>query len=93
MPEPAIQADKLVREFKKGPRAVDGIDLAVAAGRDLRLPRPERRRQVDDRAHADDAAAADLRHRSRRRLRRRRRGRRCGCTSARRCRRPRSTRS
>jgi ABC-2 type transport system ATP-binding protein len=28
----AIEADGLVREFKKGPRAVDGIDLAVAAG-------------------------------------------------------------
>ena len=32
MPEPAIQADKLVRQFKKGPRAVDGIDLAVEPG-------------------------------------------------------------
>ena len=39
MPEPAIQADELVRQYKKGPRAVDGIDLAVAARRDLRLPR------------------------------------------------------
>jgi ABC-2 type transport system ATP-binding protein len=29
---PAIQAEQLVREFKKGPRAVDGIDLAVAPG-------------------------------------------------------------
>jgi ABC-2 type transport system ATP-binding protein len=28
----AIEADGLVREFKKGPRAVDGIDLAVATG-------------------------------------------------------------
>jgi ABC-2 type transport system ATP-binding protein len=28
----AIEAEALVREFKKGPRAVDGIDLAVAAG-------------------------------------------------------------
>jgi ABC-2 type transport system ATP-binding protein len=27
-----IEAESLVREFKKGPRAVDGIDLAVAAG-------------------------------------------------------------
>jgi ABC-2 type transport system ATP-binding protein len=27
-----IQANQLVREFKKGPRAVDGIDLAVAPG-------------------------------------------------------------
>ena len=66
MPDPAIQADKLVREFKKGPRAVDGIDLAVAAGRDLRLPRTERRRQVDDGPDADDAAAADRRHGPRR---------------------------
>ena len=32
MPEPAIEAEGLVREFKKGPRAVDGIDLAVAPG-------------------------------------------------------------
>ena len=28
----AIEAVGLVREFKKGPRAVDGIDLTVAAG-------------------------------------------------------------
>jgi ABC-2 type transport system ATP-binding protein len=27
-----IRAEQLVREFKKGPRAVDGIDLAVSAG-------------------------------------------------------------
>ena len=27
-----IEAEKLVREFKKGPRAVDGIDLHVEAG-------------------------------------------------------------
>ena len=32
MSEPAIQAQGLVREFKKGPRAVDGIDLEVAPG-------------------------------------------------------------
>jgi ABC-2 type transport system ATP-binding protein len=30
MTENAIQAEGLVREFKKGPRAVDGIDLGVA---------------------------------------------------------------
>ncbi len=29
---PAIEVEQLVREFKKGPRAVDGIDLAVAPG-------------------------------------------------------------
>ena len=28
----AIEAEDLVREFKKGPRAVDGIDLAVTTG-------------------------------------------------------------
>src|SRR6266550_2035830 len=28
----SIEAEGLVREFKKGPRAVDGIDLAVAPG-------------------------------------------------------------
>ena len=27
-----IEVDGLVREFKKGPRAVDGIDLRVAPG-------------------------------------------------------------
>jgi ABC-2 type transport system ATP-binding protein len=32
MTEAAIQAEQLVREFKKGPRAVDGIDLAVSPG-------------------------------------------------------------
>src|SRR6266516_580264 len=30
--EHAIEATSLVREFKKGPRAVDGIDLAIASG-------------------------------------------------------------
>jgi ABC-2 type transport system ATP-binding protein len=30
--EHAIEAQELVREFKKGPRAVDGIDLAVSPG-------------------------------------------------------------
>jgi ABC-2 type transport system ATP-binding protein len=32
MSEHAIEAEGLVRVFKKGPRAVDGIDLAVATG-------------------------------------------------------------
>src|SRR5262249_11742298 len=27
-----IEAERLVREFKKGPRAVDGIDLAISPG-------------------------------------------------------------
>ncbi len=30
--KPAIEVEQLVREFRKGPRAVDGIDLAVAPG-------------------------------------------------------------
>src|SRR5436305_5813913 len=29
---PAIEASELVREFRKGPRAIDGIDLSVARG-------------------------------------------------------------
>ncbi len=32
MPNHSIEASQLVREFKKGPRAVDGIDLAVSPG-------------------------------------------------------------
>jgi ABC-2 type transport system ATP-binding protein len=32
MAGPAIEASRLVREFKNGPRAVDGIDLSVAEG-------------------------------------------------------------
>ena len=31
-PSPAIEVEQLVREFRKGPRAVDGIDLAVSPG-------------------------------------------------------------
>src|SRR5579884_3070186 len=31
-PQPAIEVEQLVREFRKGPRAVDGIDLAVSPG-------------------------------------------------------------
>ena len=38
-PGVAIEVEQLVREFRKGPRAVDGIDLDVRRG-DLRLPRP-----------------------------------------------------
>ena len=62
----SIEVEGLVREFKKGPRAVDGIDLARRARRDLRLPRAQRRRQVDDRPHAHDAAPADRGHGARR---------------------------
>ena len=88
---PAIEALGLVREFKKGPRAVDGIDLEVGARRDLRVPRPQRRRQVDHRPHADHAPAAD---RGTARVAGYdivTQGTRCARRSARRCRRPRST--
>ena len=57
----AVEVEQLVREFKGGIRAVDGVDLEVARGRDLRLPRPERRRQDDDGADPHDAAAPDRR--------------------------------
>src|SRR5437764_6022379 len=30
--QPAIEAENLIREFRKGPRAVDGIDLTVSEG-------------------------------------------------------------
>src|SRR5437879_2697365 len=36
----SIEASGLVREFKKGPRAVDGIDLHVAAGEIYGFPGP-----------------------------------------------------
>ena len=37
MSDAAIEATDLVREFKKGPRAVDGIDLRVEPGEVLFL--------------------------------------------------------
>ena len=55
-------------------RPSPGSTCSIAARRDLRLPRPERRRQVDDRPHADDAAPAHGGPGDRRRLRRRPRG-------------------
>src|SRR5437868_8647647 len=36
----AIEVEKLVREFRKGPRAVDGIDLAVSPGEIYGFLRP-----------------------------------------------------
>src|ERR1700680_3690539 len=32
VPSAAIEVEQLTREFRKGPRAVDGIDLAVSPG-------------------------------------------------------------
>ena len=90
--ESSIQAERLVKEFKKGPRAVDGIDLDVATRRDLRLPRSERRREVHHRAHAHHPPAAERRQRPGGGLRRRSaRARASASRSERRCRRPRST--
>jgi ABC-2 type transport system ATP-binding protein len=56
--ENSIEVEGLVREFKKG-RARSTGSTCASSRRDLRLPRAERRRQVDDRPDADDAAAAD----------------------------------
>ena len=56
--------------------AVDRVSFEVARGRDLRLPRRERRRQVDDDPHALRPAQADLGHGDGRRRRREPRSRR-----------------
>ena len=85
-----IEVEGLVREFKKGPRAVDGIDLRLTR-RDLRLSGPQRRREVDDRAHADDALAAHRGLRAGRRTRHHPPGPRRVTRSASRSRTPRST--
>ena len=53
-------------------RALDGVDLEVAARHRARPARPQRRRQDDRRARPHDAAAARRRRRPRRRPRRRR---------------------
>jgi ABC-type multidrug transport system ATPase subunit len=37
---PSIEVQQLVREFRKGPRAVDGIDLAVRPGEIYRFLGP-----------------------------------------------------
>ena len=73
---PAIEVAGLQRAFSDEVLAVAGIDLRGRRGRDLRLPRSQRRRQDDDGADADHAAAPDRRHARRRRPRRRRRSRR-----------------
>ena len=60
----AISAGGLSRTFDDT-TAVDGLDLTVGPGRDLRLPRPERRRQVHHRPHPLHPAGADRRARRR----------------------------
>ena len=57
-----IEVEGLVREFKNGAARGRRHRPPGRPRRDLRLPRPQRRRQVDDGADADDAAAADRRH-------------------------------
>ncbi len=47
---PAVSVHNLVKRYGDI-EAVAGIDLEVAAGRDLRLPRPQRRRQVHHHRH------------------------------------------
>ncbi len=59
-----IAVESLVKTFGSF-RAVDGVSLEVAAGRDPRLPRPERRRQDHDDPHDRRAAEAERRAGSR----------------------------
>ena len=73
-PTPSSVSD-LTRRFGEFV-AVDHVSFDVRQGRDLRLPRQQRRRQVDDHPDAVRPAQADLRHRDRRRHRRRPRSRR-----------------
>ena len=90
----SIVVEGLVREFKKGPRAVDGIDLRVEPGEIYGFLGPNGAGKSTTVPHADDAAAADRRHGARRGLRRRHgRAEGAGRRSAPRSRRRRSTRS
>ena len=61
--EVAVQASGLVKHYGDV-EAVRGVDLRVERGRGLRLPRAQRRRQVDHRADAHDAAVDHLRQRA-----------------------------
>ena len=73
-----IAAAELRKQFHargRDGRGRAGRQLRRGAGGDLRLPRPQRRRQDDDAADAHDAAADRRRHRDGRRLRRRPRAR------------------
>ena len=89
----SIEADGLVREFKKGPRAVDGIDLAVAPGEIYGFLGPNGAGKSTTVHMLTTLAAADRGHGARRGLRRRQaRARRCVRRSAPRSRRRRSTR-
>ena len=62
---PAIEVTGLQRAFSEEVLAVAGIDLEVAEGEIYGFLGPERRRQDDDGADADHAAAPDRRARAR----------------------------
>ena len=63
MGDHAIEATRSRPGVQEGPARRRRDRPRRRARRDLRLPRPERRRQVDDRSDADDAAAAHVRAR------------------------------
>ena len=58
----AVETHGLARDVRSRKRAVDGIDLRGPGRQLLRLPRAERRRQVDD-DQVPDRAAAPVRRR------------------------------
>ena len=60
--EHGIEALGLVKEFKKGPRAVDGIDLHVARGEIYGFLGPNGAGKSTDRPHPHNAAPADGGH-------------------------------
>ena len=60
---PAIRLDQVTKDFG-AVHAVRGIDLHHQAGRDRRVPRPQRRRQDLDHRHGARAVTADQRHRA-----------------------------
>ena len=67
-----IRTEGLTKTYPTGVTAVDGLDLAVRRGRDLRPARPQRRGQDHDRRHADDPRDPDVGTSDGRRHRRRR---------------------
>ena len=93
-PAPAIEVHQLVREFRKGPRAVDGIDLAVSTGEIYGFLGPNGAGKSTTVLMLTTLLPPTSGTRERRRLRHRPAGRdRSARPSARRSRRPRSTRS
>ena len=65
---PAVHIENLVKRFGDFV-AVDNVSLDVAQGRNLRIPRTQRRRQIDHHSHSVRPACADLRVAPRWRLR------------------------